>query len=396
LSTERWLSWTSLKVAVAFWGLIFALSRLFAQLPSSQELFHLPKQVESVWASPENPNGQRGQGARENGGRKGRASVPLPAGQQLVLAEVSGRSGTVRRIWLTMDDRTPRMLRSLRIDVYWDGAPTPAVSSPLGDFFGVGLGRTTSFASALFTSPEGRSFNSYAPMPFRTGMKIVVTNESHSDLKMLYYDVDYTLGDQHGADTLYFHAYFRRENPTTLQNDYEVLPHIKGMGRYLGANFGVIPDQNLYPNQWWGEGEVKIYLDGDLDLPSLVGTGTEDYTGTGWGEGPYAHLYQGCPIVDKNRAYCFYRYHIPDPIYFRREIRVTIQQIGHIKTQPPMVGKLPEPLYRAVPGLQPFEGKQTGYFERQDDWSSCVYFYLDKPENGLPPLQPVERRTAGL
>lgn len=386
-----------MKIAAAFLGLIFALLRLFAQLPSPQELFHLPQHVESFWASPENPNGQRGQGARENGGRKGRESVPLPAGKQLVLAEVSNRSGTVRRIWLTVDDRTPRMLRSLRIDMYWDGAPTPAASSPLGDFFGIGLGRTISFESALFTSPEGRSFNSYAPMPFHKGMKIVIKNESHSDLKMLYYDVDYTLGDQHGADMLYFHAHFRRENPTRLQKDYEILPRVKGKGRYLGANFGVIPNQQLYPGQWWGEGEVKIYLDGDRELPSLVGTGTEDYMGTGWVvKEPYAHLYQGFPIVEKNSRYCFYRYHIPDPIYFRQEVRVTVQQIGHIKTQPPMLGKLPEPLYRAGPGLHPIEGKQTGIFERQDDWSSCVYFYLDKPEDGLPPLEQVERRTAGL
>jgi hypothetical protein len=299
---------------------------------------------------------------------------------------------------MTIPDRSPRMLRGLRIDMYWDGATKPAVSAPLGDFFGVGLGRMATFQSALFSNPEGRSFNCVVPMPFRTGMRIVMTNESGRDLPELFYDVNYTLGDRHPANVLYFHAHFRRENPTKLQQDYEILPRVEGRGRYLGTNIGVITDRGTYHNTWWGEGEIKIYLDGDRDLPTLVGTGTEDYVGTAWGQGQYAHLYQGSPVADEGQGqWCFYRYHIPDPVYFRRDVRVTMQQIGYLADHS-RGGIIREgrKLYRAGPGLVEKDLAQDGKFERADDWSSCAYFYLDSPTSNLPPLAPVERRLAGL
>src|SRR5205085_4052067 len=131
------------------------------------------------------------------------------------------------------------------------------------------LGQTTPFQSALFSNPEGRSFNCVVPMPFRAGMKIVLTNESGADLDACYYDVDYTLGDRHGENALYFHAHYRRESPTAIQKDYAVLPQIKGRGRYLGANLGVIVNREVYLNTWWGEGEMKFYLDGDAANPTL-------------------------------------------------------------------------------------------------------------------------------
>ena len=261
-------------------------------------MYRLPAGIETRWASPENPTGARGAGGKENAGRKGRPAVPIAAGESLTLAEVKGSSGTVRRIWATVSDRSPQMLRGLKIEMFWDGAAAPAVSAPFGDFFGIGLGRIVPFQSALFSSPEGRSFNTVVPMPFRKGMKIVVTNESGKSLEAIFYDVDYTLGDAHGEDTLYFHAHWRRERPTALQKDYEMLPRLEGKGRYLGANFGVIADQQLYQKTWWGEGEVKVYLDGDRELPTLNGTGTEDYIGTGYGQGAYSQLYQGCPVAD--------------------------------------------------------------------------------------------------
>jgi hypothetical protein len=367
-----------------------------AQPTPVTDLYSLPGGIVTRWATAENPRGERGQGGLENAGRKGRAFVSMPAGKQQVLAEVTGTSGVVRRIWLTVVDRSPQMLRSLRIDVYWDGASSPAVSAPLGDFFGIGLGRTAAFESALFSNPEGRSFNCFVPMPFRTGMKIVVTNEGKTDLRLLFYEVDYTLGDRHGADMLYFHAHFRRERPTTLQKDYSVLPPVEGKGRFLGANFGVIADRERYGTSWWGEGELKAYVDGDGGNPTLNGTGSEDYAGTGWGLGTFGHLYQGCTIADKSSmSYCFYRYHVPDPIYFHHDIRVTIQQIGHWgDTELP--GHRTDPLYRAGPGRVEIRGPVKGYFERQDDWSSCAYFYLDRAENRLPPLCSVGERVAGL
>lgn len=368
------------------------------QVTRAQTIYEMPEGVESRWASGENPTGAKGRGGQANGGRKGAPTVAIKAGESRVLAEASGTSGTVRRIWMTFPDRSPRMLRSLRIDMYWDGAKSPAVSAPLGDFFGIGLGQTTVFQSALFSNPEGRSFNCFIPMPFKTGMKIVMTNESGDNLEELFYDVDYTLGDRHGANMLYFHAHYRRENPTRLQEDFELLPRVFGRGRYLGTNIGVIVNQKTYFNTWWGEGEVKIYLDGDRALPTLAGTGTEDYVGTAWGQGAFAHDYQGSPIADeKNLRWCFYRYHIPDPIYFYKDIRITVQQIGYLAPHSrPAIVENKRRLYRAGPGRVEMDTSKDGKFERDDDWSSCTYFYLATPENRLPPLDPVGKRIEGL
>lgn len=369
-----------------------------AQASSAQSLYEMPEGVETRWASGENPAAQRGGGGRANGGRKGSPVVSVKAGESRVLAEAAGTSGTVRRIWMTFPDRGPRMLRGLRLDMYWDGAKTPAVSAPVGDFFGVGLGRTAAFQSALFSNPEGRSFNCYVPMPFRTGMKIVMTNESGADVNDLFYDVDYTVGDRHAAGALYFHAHFRRENPTRIQQDYEILPRVEGRGRYLGTNVGVIVNREEYFNTWWGEGEIKIYLDGDRELPTLVGTGTEDYIGTAWGQGQYANLYQGSPVADEGAMrWCFYRYHVPDPVYFQRDARVTMQQIGYLADHSRGgVIRTGRRLYAAGPGLVEKNLKTDGKFERSDDWSSCAYFYLDRPENNLPPLAPADERIEGL
>ena len=146
---------------------------------------------------------------------------------------------------------------------------------------------------------------------------------------MFFYDVNFTLGDAHGPDTGYFHAHFRRENPTQLRRDFEILPLVQGRGRFLGCTLGAIADMARYGTSWWGEGEVKMFLDGDGDSPTLCGTGTEDYIATGWGQGQYAHLWHGCPIADhEHMHYSFYRLHGPDPIYFYQHLRVTIQQIG--------------------------------------------------------------------
>ena len=211
-----------------------------------ESLYVIPDGVSSRWASAENPKGEKGKGGQTNGGRKGSPSIsPLKNGSQVVLAEATGTSGMVRRIWITISDRSPQMVRGLRIDMYWDGASEPAVSAPIGDFFSQGLGTMVRFQSALFSDPEGRSFNCYIPMPFRKGMKIIVTNESGKDLGSLFYDVDYTVGDRLPKDVLYFHAYYHRENPTTLRQDYEILPRIEGRGRFLGCNIGVIANQQL-------------------------------------------------------------------------------------------------------------------------------------------------------
>ncbi len=207
--------------------------------------------IETRWASAENPKGEKGGACRGNDGRKRAACIaPLKAGAAATLAEATGASGAIRRIWITIDNRAPNMLRGLRLDVYWDGAPTPAVSAPIGDFFCQPLGRMCAFENELFSSPEARSFNCYIPMPFKTGMKIVATNETDADLAMFFYEVDYTLGDAFGPESLYFHAHWRRENPTAFRRDYAFLPRVEGRGRFLGVSVGVAADTGTYFKSW--------------------------------------------------------------------------------------------------------------------------------------------------
>lgn len=365
------------------------------------------KKLETRWACAENPKGAKSGACRPetrlyaphaqmtHDRKTSPCLAPLKDKQTHILAESSEGPGTVRRIWITLSDRSSKMLRGLRLECFWDGASEPAVSVPLGDFFCQSLGRMNSFHNALFSSPEAKSFNSFVPMPFKKSFKMMVTNESGSDLEMFFYQVDWTLGDNHGPDTLWFHAHWRRENPTTLCKDFVFLPYIKGRGRYLGVNFGVITDQTSYQRSWWGEGEVKIFLDGDTQYPTLCGTGTEDYIGTGWGQGRYNHLYQGCPLSDNARMiYGFYRLHIQDPVFFQKEIRATIQQIGSANPEERrQLRRRWLPLYY---GEELADLDKYGNYERQDDWSSCVWFYLDRTTNGFPSLPPVAERTAYL
>jgi hypothetical protein len=361
-------------------------------------LYTVPPGVETRWASHENPTGEAGKGAQGNGGRKGNAAIQLRAGDKATLAEVHGSSGTVRRIWATLNDRSPAMLRGLKIEMFWDDSKKPAVSAPFGDFFGMGLGHMAALNSALLSSP-GRSFNCAIPMPFQTGMKIVVTNESGKDLMLLFYDVEYTVGDTHGNDDLYFHAHFQHEAQTTLQRDFEILPQVQGRGRFLGTSVGVRGNRELYGDKWWGEGEVKMYMDGDRAFPTLVGTGIEDYIGDAWGMSESSNLYQGASFVDPpTMQYVFYRFHVTDPVYFKSGIRVTAQQMGfqqNPNTDDPIF-KTGQPVYKAGPGLIEMEHDKRGTFERHDEWSAVAYFYLDRPENELPAIESAAARMAGM
>jgi len=368
---------------------------------NQEALFMIPRNVHTRWATAENPTAGKGQACVGNDGRKRRACFSLGAGESMPLLDLQGTAGTVRRIWVTIDNRSAKMLRGLRFEAFWDHASTPAISAPLADFFSLGLGRMATFHSALFESPEGRSFNCYIPMPFRTGARIVVRNETDTNLGMFFYEVDCTVGDAHPENAAYLHAHWRRENPTTPRKDYEVLPAVRGRGRFLGCNVGVIADTIAYFKSWWGEGEVKAYLDGDTANPTLCGTGTEDYIGTGWGQGQYAGLYQGCHVADHDKYhYCFYRLHVPDPVWFQESARVTIQQIGcwGPDTLPQMAGTGLALVHGDAEVDMQARVKERGWglFERRDDWSSCAWFYLDQPANGLPELLPVAQRVAGL
>jgi hypothetical protein len=299
---------------------------------------------------------------------------------------------------MTINDRSPEMLQRLKLEMFWDGASDPAVSAPLGDFFGVALGLRAPFECALFSDPEGRSFNCFIPMPFRTSARVTLTNESDQDLALLFYDIDLLLAEEHTPEMLYFHAHWRREAPNALGEEYVILPKTAGSGRFLGCNIGVIANP-VYDGAWWGEGEVKLRL-GEDEFPTLVGTGTEDYIGTGWGQGIYAGRTQGCLIADKEaRSWCFYRYHIDDPVYFDGACQVSIQTIGGdgkakvVELQKNGAPLIPVSIDMGTPGdfhklmdlPQPIdlasEEIPTGWcnFWRQDDWSSTAYYYLDQP-----------------
>ncbi len=360
--------------------------------------------VQTRWYTFENPAGEKGRAGRQRHGRKGAPCVGIPAGQSLTLADISG-GGTIRRMWATLWNRDPAALRGLRIEMYWDGAATPAVQAPFGDFFCQSFGHMVAFENALFSSPEGRSFNCVVPMPFRRAARIVLTNESGVD-NGIYYEIDATLGDRHDQDMLYFHAHWRRENMTTLRRDMTILPQVRGRGRFLGCHLGV----RLHPvlrGFWWGEGEVKVYLDGDDEYPTLCGTGTEDYIGDGYGQHRFDHRYQGNHYVAPgDAAFGFYRLHIPDPVWFHRDIRVTIQVMGGSSYEALLDTLEKNPsmrLMKAGDGSEYFtreelaaDPKRADVLERIDDHCATAYWYMDAPENGLPPLAPPAARLADL
>jgi hypothetical protein len=385
----------------------------------------MPKtQLKTRWYTYENRYGEKGSGGKAKFGRKGapatwiRPAQPvdpntpwlklsphmLQKGNKFEALNIDG-PGTIRRIWITTDPRTPEALRAVRIEMFWDGATEPAVQAPLGDFFCHSLGQMTPFQNACFASAEGRSFNCYVTMPFRRNARIVVTNESDR-LLTFFYDIACTLGDDHGDDMLYFHSYWRRENMTEVRHDMSILPRIEGKGRFLGCNLGI----RLKPNcqhMWWGEGEVKVYLDGDRELPTLVGTGTEDYVGSAWGLERFVNMYQGTQYMSKEKgAWGFYRFHIPDPVYFYEDIKVDIQVMAGAKYSDILKAMDKEPgsrFMKAGKGDQYYTREELQAnpnralaFESQSDYFATAYWYMNKPTNGLPPLAEVAERTRDL
>jgi hypothetical protein len=378
---------------------------------SEEPMYRMRDNVQSRWISFENPSGSPGAGARANQGAKGAAFQSIQAGEEKILMDFEG-GGIIHRMWCTLSQREPKDLRSYVLRMYWDNAEKPAVEVPLGDFFGAILGEVRPFEGALFSSPEGRSFNFTVDMPFRARARVTLKNESETELNQFFYDINYS-SMTHEENTLYFHAAWHRERYTELKKDFEILPKITGAGRFLGAHIGVIG----HPGNlgWWGEGEVKMYLDGDTELPTLVGTGTEDYVGTGYLQGEFSHRYQGSLLIDNvNQYFTFYRYHIPDPIYFHQDIRVTIQQIGGAMQEfvKEMLANGVEILPISVGAKDKYvnllEGDPpktlddpdipygwTNYY-RRDDICATAFFYLNHPENNLPPIAPVSERIIAV
>jgi hypothetical protein len=331
--------------------------------------------------SPENFSGAKGQGgmategtgalpARELGqGWKVSPSIDIRGLSTVVLAEMAG-PGAIQHIWLTV---YPDHWRKLILRMFWDGEDRPSVEVPLGDFFCHGWGVRCNIASlAIAVNPAG-GFNSYWEMPFRRNALITVENLSPDDIQGFYYQITYALTEV-PDDAAYFHAQWRRTNPIPYKGVHTIIDGLKGHGHYVGTYLAWA----VHSTGWWGEGEIKYYLDGDGEWPTICGTGTEDYFGGAWnfehpkGEyGVFSTPYSGLPQVIKpdglyqsQQRFGMYRWHIMDPIRFQEDLRVTIQALGWRST---------------------LEG-QRRYLPLQDDLASTAFWYQTEPHAAFPAI----------
>ena len=292
----------------------------------------------------ENPDGSRGGGAKATEGTGASAARELgkgwkvnpalhfPGGSKITLAEIEG-PGVIRHIWITCP---PKTWRDVILRFWWDGDDTPSIEVPLGDFFANGWCERSIVNSQPISVMAGGALNSYWPMPFRKSARVEVENRG-PDMHQFFFQFDYTL-EEVPEDAAYLHAQFRRSNPVEGAL-HTILDGVTGRGHYVGTYCAWQTNNS----GWWGEGEVKFYLDGDGEYPTIAGTGTEDYFGGAWafeqveGEGylPYSSPYLGFHQVTgqdnfgkANNRFGMYRWHLPDPIHFTTDLRVDVQALG--------------------------------------------------------------------
>jgi hypothetical protein len=342
--------------------------------PRGGELYDLGTGLVSRSISFENPTGAPGEGGQMPSnlgvGRKGFPAKNIEAGETVTLCDIEG-PGTIRHIWMTggFKDHTIA-LRSMVVRAYWENQEYPSIECPLGDFMGSANARINAYQSAVHSIGINAALNIWLPMPFRERGRITLSNEGDTDIT-LFYQVDFTVGDEHPDELGRLHVCFRRENPTTLEEDFELLPERTGKGRYVGTVVGI----RTLEDHWWGEGEIKIYMDGDEEFPTICGTGSEDYVCLSYGMQQTPYLYHGCSW-NLDGFVSMYRWHLPDPIYWQKECRITIQQIG----------------------WSPVKQDETGYalYERQDDWCCATFWYEPVPSARLPEFPGLASRTADL
>ena len=327
--------------------------------------------IDSRSISFENPTGECGEGGKAASklgvGRKGSPSRGINPGETVQLCDIKGQ-GIIRHIWMVVSRwRDPESLRSVIIRAYWDGQEHPSIECPVGDLMGFAHGKPMPYCSAVHSVSERGALNLWLPMPFTKHAKITITNEL-DEKTWLFYQIDYTINEKHPKDVGRLHVLFRRENPTMLKKDFVILPKRKGKGRFVGAVLGI---RSLDTKRWWGEGEIKFYMDGDTDFPTICGTGSEDYVCLAYGVQQTPFFYNGCSL-NQREFISMYRWHLPDPIYWKNECRITIQQIGYSRE---------------------IEG---GLFERQDDWSSAAFWYEQIPSEPLSPMPDRQVRAANL
>jgi hypothetical protein len=334
-----------------------------------------PARTRSI--SAENPTGDKGKGgmatdgpfaaaARELGqGWKVNPFITIPAGATVTLADIQG-SGAIQHLWNTT---FPEWWRRLILRCYWDGEATPSIEVPLGDFFCNGwCVRGIVNSLPVVVNPAG-ALNCFWEMPFRQHARMTLENLWDQDCPIYAYQITYVLTEV-PEDRAYLHAQFRRSNPLPYQSVHTLLDSVQGQGQYVGTYLA----WQANSNGWWGEGEIKFYLDGDQGFPTICGTGTEDYFGGAWnfefpqGEyGVFSTPFMGLPQVIKpdglytaNLRFGMYRWHVLDPIRFSQDLRVTIQALG----------------WRA--------GRR--YLPLQDDISSTAFWYQAEPHATFPTL----------
>lgn len=333
--------------------------------------------------SPENFNGEKGKAgmattgtgagpSRELGQKwKVSPSVVIKKKTTYTVAEIDG-PGAIQHIWMTPTGNW----RYSIIRFYWDDEITPSIEVPVGDFFCMGWGKFAPVTSLAIVVNPGSGLNCYWPMPFRKKCRITMENIDNEDM-VLYYQVDYTLTEV-PKDAGYFHAQFRRVNPLPLKKDYVLVDSIKGKGQYVGTYMAYGSNKN----GWWGEGEIKFFMDGDTDFPTINGTGTEDYFCGAYDfdthnvdkngvetsaytefSGPYTGLPQvirGDGHYNVAQRFGLYRWHITDPIRFDKDLKVTIQDLGWHQ-----------------------DGR---YMPLQDDIASVAFWYQTEPHAPFPKL----------
>ncbi len=324
--------------------------------------------------SPENFTGEKGKGGMSIDGPAAKAARDLGQGWKIspyvkikpksifTLADIKG-SGAIQQIWITITGHW----RFSILRMYWDDEKNPSVEVPVGDFFACGWGKYAQVSSLPVCVNPGSAFNCYWVMPFRKSAKITIENLDEKEV-IIYYQINYTLTEV-PADEAYFHAQFRRVNPLPYKQVYTILDGVKGWGHYVGT-YMCWQSNN---SGWWGEGEIKFYLDGDTDFPTICGTGTEDYFCGSYGfvaddqYCEYTTPYAGMPQVIKpdglwnsQQRFGLYRWHIMDPVRFEKNLRVTIQALG----------------WRSG-------GR---YLPLQDDISSVAFWYQTEPHAPFPPL----------
>ncbi len=332
--------------------------------------------AESRSISPENFTGEKGKGGMATDGTglkhaqglgqgwKISPSVVIRAGETFTLADIED-SGVIQQIWMTPTGNW----RFSILRIYWDDQEQPSVECPVGDFFASGWGKFAPLSSLAVCVNPGSAFNAYWQMPFRRRCRITISNIAEQDM-ILYYQINYSLTEV-PDEAAYFHAQFRRVNPLAYKQDYVLLEGVQGQGQYVGTYMA----WGVNNNGWWGEGEIKFFIDGDKAFPTICGTGTEDYFCGSYNfenqqtkeyqlfSTPYAGLHQIIKpdgVYQSQMRFGMYRWHIVDPIRFKQDLRVTIQALG----------------WRA----------DRRYLPLQDDIASVVYWYQTLPTAAFPSL----------